>query len=138
MLAQRPVLVVGNVETPDNYADLRAFASDVADRLRLPAVVATGRDYDLTQFEAVVLADGWETSFPSAALGCEALCADMCAMQTRDVYEHPINTRCGHCGTDDPQAAPVWLDERWTTSVCPGCATVHGVGGLVGILPATV
>ncbi len=138
MLAHRPILVVGNVTTPDAYADVRAFAADVADRLRLPAVVAVGRDYDLTNFEGVVLADGWETSFPSAALGCEALMSDMCVMEGHEIYAHPINTTCGHCGEDDPQAAPVWLDERWTTSVCPGCAEAHARGGLVGVLPVAV
>ncbi|AYN42479.1 hypothetical protein D9753_30385 [Streptomyces dangxiongensis] len=138
MLAHRPTLVVGNTTTPDSYADVRAFACDVADRLRLPAVVAVGRDHDLTQYEGVVLADGWETSFESAALGCEALCEDMCVMLASDVYEHPITIRCGHCGDVDPEAAPVWLDGRWTTSVCPSCVEAHACGGLVGVLPVAV
>ncbi|MFF5537872.1 hypothetical protein ACFY71_36340 [Streptomyces cinerochromogenes] len=133
-MAQRPTLVVGNVTTPDNFADVRAFSCDVADRLRLPAVVAVGRDVDLSLYEGVVLVDGWETSFESAALGCEALMSDMCVMEAHEIYAHPINTTCGHCGEDDPQAAPVWLDERWTTSVCPPCTDVHTRGGLVGVV----
>ncbi|WP_432159008.1 hypothetical protein [Streptomyces sp. bgisy153] len=130
------ILVVGST-TPDDYADVRAFAADVADRLRFPAVVAVGRDYDPTEYEGVVLADGWERSPASAGLGAEALLSDVCCLTARDVYEHPVNTVCGHCGERDPEAAPVWLDERWTTSVCPGCASVHGVGGLLVALEAS-
>ncbi|MFK0288533.1 hypothetical protein ACIQVL_49880 [Streptomyces sp. NPDC090499] len=121
----RPILVVGNFTTADNLADVTAFASDVADRLRLPAVVATGRDYDLSQYEGVVLADGWHASLPSAALGCEALLTDMCTLWAHEVYEYPVDTMCGHCGTDDPEAAPVYADGVWTTSLCPGCVAAH-------------
>ncbi|GGN38168.1 hypothetical protein [Streptomyces fuscichromogenes] len=121
----RPILVLGNVTTADNLADVTAFASDVADRLRFPAVVATHRDYDLSKFEGVVLADGWSESFPSAALGCEALTTDMCTMEARDVYEYAVNTTCGHCGEVDPEAAPVYRDGMWTVSVCPGCVSAH-------------
>ncbi|MBW8796882.1 MAG: hypothetical protein JF597_25775 [Streptomyces sp.] len=132
----RPILVVGNFTTADNLADVTAFASDVADRLRFPAVVATGRDCDLSQYEGVVLVDGWSEALPSAALGCEALTTDMCTMWAHHVYEHPINTVCGHCGENDPEAAPVFRGGVWTTSVCPGCVQAHESLRFPGVLLA--
>lgn len=132
-MVARPILVIGNVTTADNLADVTAFASDVADRLRFPAVVATSRDYDLSQFEGVVLAEGWSTSYESAAFGCEALTADMFTMWAHELYDHPINTTCGHCGEDD-QAAPVYRDGVWTTSVCPSCVQAHESLRFPGIL----
>ncbi|WP_409473816.1 hypothetical protein [Streptomyces sp. HC307] len=134
MLAQR-VLVVGNTTTPDSLADLTAFACDVADRLRFPAVVAVGRDYRPERYEAVILADGWETSFTSAALGCEALLADVCTLWAHEVYEHPVSTVCSHCYGDDPDAAPVLVDGAWTTSVCPSCVDAARRLALPGVLP---
>ncbi|MFH9712579.1 hypothetical protein ACH4MW_28175 [Streptomyces luteogriseus] len=129
------VLVVGNTSSPVALADLTAFACDVADRLRFPTVVATGRDYCPEDFEAVVLADGWSETFESAALGCEATLADVCTLWADDVYEHPVNTTCGHCGEQDPEAAPVRSVDGWTTSVCPGCATEARRLALPGVLP---
>ncbi|MGW3989080.1 hypothetical protein [Streptomyces sp. NPDC004830] len=131
------VLVVGNTSTVDALADLTAFACDVADRLRFPVTVATGRDYDPTQYEAVVLADGWSETFESAALGCEAMLADMCTLWESDVYEHPVNTTCGHCGEVDPEAAPVCSEDGWTMSVCAPCVGAARRLALPGIL-ATV
>ncbi|MFD7461332.1 MULTISPECIES: hypothetical protein [unclassified Streptomyces] len=116
------VLVVGNTSTADALADLTAFACDVSDRLRFPTVVALHRDYNPGDYEAVVLAEGWATSFPSAALAAEALCTDVCVLWAHEIDEYPINTVCGHCWTDDPEAAPVRTDEGWTTSICPPCA----------------
>lgn len=130
------VLVVGNTSTADHLADLTAFACDVADRLRFPTVVATGRDYDPTEFEAVVLADGWSETFESAALGCEATLADMCTLWADDVYEYPVNTMCGHCYETDPEAAPVRSEDGWTVSVCPSCVTTARREALPGVLVA--
>jgi uncharacterized protein YuzB (UPF0349 family) len=130
------VLVVGNTSTADHLADLTAFACDVADRLRFPTVVATGRDYDPTQYEAVVLADGWSETFESAALGCEATLADMCTLWADDVYEYGCNTTCGHCGEDDLEAAPVRSVDGWTASVCPGCVAAARREALPGVLVA--
>ncbi|CAM5417358.1 hypothetical protein [Streptomyces purpurascens] len=133
-MAERPVLVVGNISSPVALADLTAFAADVADRLRFPVIVAVGRDYDPMDYEGVVLADGWEKSYESATLGCEALLADVCSMWANEVYEHPVNTVCGHCGEDDPEAAPVRVEGGWTTSVCPGCVGAAGRLVLPGVL----
>ncbi|MEU0588000.1 hypothetical protein [Streptomyces sp. NPDC006132] len=130
------VLVVGNTSTADALADVTAFGADVADRLRFPVVVATGRDHDPTDYECVVLADGWSETFESAALGCEALLADMCTLWADDVYEYPVNSTCGHCGEDDPEAAPVRSVDGWTTSVCPGCVAAARREALPGILVA--
>ncbi|KOV94791.1 hypothetical protein ADK65_30355 [Streptomyces sp. NRRL B-1140] len=130
------VLVVGNTSSPVALADLTAFACDVADRLRFPTVVATGRDYDPTQYEAVVLADGWSETFESAALGCEAMLADMCTLWADDVYEYPVNTTCGHCYETDPEAAPVRIEGGWTTSVCPSCVAAARREALPGVLVA--
>ncbi|MFJ5731123.1 hypothetical protein [Streptomyces paradoxus] len=135
-MAERPILVVGNASSPVALADLTAFACDVADRLRFPTVVATGRDYDPTQYEAVVLADGWSETFASAALGCEATLADVCTLWADDVYEYGCNTTCGHCGEDDPEAAPVRSVDGWTTSVCPGCVDAARREALPGVLVA--
>ncbi|MFI2431866.1 hypothetical protein [Streptomyces sp. NPDC018693] len=127
MVAQRPILVVGKTDTVDDIADVTAFACDVADRLRFPALVAVSRDYDPMDYEGVVLADGWEKSPASAALGAEAMLSDVCCLWADAVYEHPVNTTCGHCGEDDPEAAPIYLDGRWTVSVCAGCVSASGV-----------
>ncbi|MGW5617532.1 hypothetical protein [Streptomyces sp. NPDC003877] len=132
-MAER-ILVVGNTSTVNALADLTAFGADVADRLRFPVVVATGRDYRPEDFEGVVLADGWEQSFESAALGCEALLADVCTLWESDVYEHPVNTVCGHCGEVDPEAAPVRVEDGWTTSVCRGCVDAARRVALPGVL----
>jgi hypothetical protein len=130
------VLVVGNTSTAIALADLTAFACDVADRLRFPVVVATGRDYDPMAFEAVVLADGWEKSFQSAALGAEAFLADVYTLWASDVYDHPVNLICGHCGACDLEAAPVRSEDGWTTSVCPSCVEAARFVALPGVLTA--
>ncbi|MER6343762.1 hypothetical protein ACWC10_00390 [Streptomyces sp. NPDC001595] len=132
----RTVLVVGNTTTSDALADAFAFACDVADRLRFPTVVATHRDYNPGDYEAVVLADGWATSFASAALAAEALHTDVCVLWAHEVDEYPINTVCSHCWTGDPEAAPVRTDEGWTTSICPPCADASRRLALPGALVA--
>ncbi|MEV6535279.1 hypothetical protein AB0M86_37820, partial [Streptomyces sp. NPDC051639] len=71
------VLVVGNSVTPVALEDLTAFAFDVADRLGLPARIAVGMDYAVTDYAGVVLCDSYLDSVPSAVLGTEALEADM-------------------------------------------------------------
>ncbi|MEU3297320.1 hypothetical protein ABZ722_33930 [Streptomyces longwoodensis] len=121
------VLVVGNTTTADDLADLTSFSCDVADRLGFPAVVAVGSDYNPTDFEAVVLADGCALSPSSALLAGEALLADVCVLWAEEVYRHPVTTTCGHCGEADREAAPIFLDGRWTVSVCPGCVSASGV-----------
>ncbi|OIJ90892.1 hypothetical protein [Streptomyces colonosanans] len=115
------VLVVGDASSPVAREDLTAFASDVADRLQLPAKVAVGRDYDVKNFAGVVLADTWLDSVSSVVLGIEAQEADMCVIDADMLYAYSIDTRCGHCGEYD-DAAPVLVGNTWTTSVCAPCA----------------
>ncbi|MFH8803217.1 hypothetical protein ACH4F6_27050 [Streptomyces sp. NPDC017936] len=120
--APKSVLVVGDTSTSAALDDLTAFASDVADRLGFPVLVAIGRDYRPEDFEGVVLADGWATSYDSAVLGCEAMLADVYCVWSEEVYRHPIIATCGLCGDVDPEAAPVAVGGGWSVSLCPACA----------------
>ncbi|MET9409705.1 hypothetical protein ABZX90_28640 [Streptomyces sp. NPDC002935] len=119
-MAQPTLLVVGNTSTPAALADLTAFGFDCADRLGLPARIAVGRDYDVTQFAGVVLADSWLDSVSSVVLGIEAQEADMFVIDADALYTFPIDERCGHC-FEDGDAAPVLVGDTWTTSVHASC-----------------
>ncbi|MDX2994103.1 hypothetical protein PV382_15415 [Streptomyces scabiei] len=114
------VLVVGDTSTPEALADLTAFAHDVADRLQLPAEIALGMDYVVTDYEGVVLSDTYLDSVPSVVLGTEALEADMFVIPEGMLRQFPIDERCGHCGTDG-DAGPVLVGRIWTTSLCRPC-----------------
>ncbi|MFD4553257.1 hypothetical protein ACFWP5_02885 [Streptomyces sp. NPDC058469] len=127
-MARNTILVVGNTTTPVDLEDLTAFAFDVADRLGLPARVAVGMAYDVTDYEGVVLCDTWLDSVPSAVLGVEAGEADMFSIGTQELYGfEPVKT-CAHCLEDDDEAAPVYVGGMWAAPVCPSCvATAAGV-----------
>ncbi|MFI6654771.1 hypothetical protein ACIBL8_04545 [Streptomyces sp. NPDC050523] len=106
MLAQPTALVVGNASTPEALDALRGLAHDVADRLRYPARIAVGRDYDVTEYETVILARDFAEAYDSAVLGCEALSADVCTLWDTDVDGYAYSLRCEHCGEDDTDARP--------------------------------
>ncbi|MFF2993316.1 hypothetical protein ACFVTC_01880 [Streptomyces sp. NPDC057950] len=124
MLARNAILVVGNASTPVALEDLTAFAADVADRLGLPARIAVGMDYDVTQYAGVVLCDSYLNSVPSAVLGTEALEADMFCLTADDLYAYGIDETCGHCG-EEGDAAPVLVGGMWTASVHASCVAAH-------------
>ncbi|MFE2883170.1 hypothetical protein [Streptomyces sp. NPDC059272] len=130
-------LVIGRTASDADLDDLRGLAFDVADRLRMSARIAVGREYDVTKFECVVLADNFAEGYESAVLGCEALTSDMCALWVSDVYEHPYTLQCGHCGEADADARPRLDGDTWSAPVCDSCADAHARGGLVGVLPLT-
>ncbi|MGW0419469.1 hypothetical protein [Streptomyces sp. NPDC003015] len=129
------VLVVGNTTTSADVADLTSFACDVADRLGYPTVVAVGRDYDPMAYEAVVLADGWEKQYESAALGAEAMLSDVCTLWADAVYEYSVNITCGLCGDVNPEAAPVAVNGGWSVSLCPECAQIIAPATSSDVLP---
>ncbi|WP_327698651.1 hypothetical protein [Streptomyces sp. NBC_00459] len=120
-MTQRPVLVVGNTSTRVALEDLTAFAFDVADHLGLPAQVADGRDYAVTDFEAVVLCDTWMDSVSSVVLGVEARQADLCVLTADEVYDYPRSASCFHCFTADSEAAPYLVGDVWSPAVCSPC-----------------
>lgn len=128
-------LVIGSTTTDVDLDDLRALAHDVADRLRLPARIAVGRDYDVTDYECIVLADNFAEAYDSAVLGCEALTADVCTMWSNDLNEYAYSLQCGHCFEDDTDARPRLVGDTWTAPVCSGCVAVHARGGLVSAVP---
>ncbi|MFE6157252.1 hypothetical protein [Streptomyces sp. NPDC057889] len=121
MVAQHAVLVVGNTSTTVALEDLTALAFDVADRLQVPARVAVGMDYAVTDFAGVVLSDDYLDSVASAVLGTEALEADLFVIRGVDLDAYASDERCGHCG-EDGDAAPVLVGDTWTTSVHAPCA----------------
>jgi hypothetical protein len=127
------VLVVGNAETEADRADLTSFGSDVADRLRMPAEIAIGREYNVTDYEAVVLCDSWTYSINSVVLGIEAQEADMACLTAADLLGYDIDTMCGHCFEYDAEAAPVLVGRTWTTSICPSCVATAASVALHGL-----
>ncbi|MFE9684457.1 hypothetical protein [Streptomyces sp. NPDC006285] len=133
----RVVLVVGNAETPEALEDLTAFAFDVADRLRVPARIAVGRDYDVTQFAGVVIADSWLDSVSSAVLGVEAQGADLFLIDADALYAYDVDSTCGHCG-EGGDAAPVLAGDTWTTSVHASCVDAHERATALGLIPLAV
>lgn len=138
-MSQSPVLVVGNATSPVDLEDLTAFAFDVADRLQVPALVAVGREYSVSDFAGVVLDATWLDSVDSTVLGVEAQSADIFVIDAETLYAFEPTKRCGHCGEDDEDAAPMLVGGTWTESVCPGCVDTHARNGLpVGVLPALV
>ncbi|MFJ4790244.1 hypothetical protein [Streptomyces sp. NPDC088794] len=134
MLAQNKILVVGSVATPVDVEDLTALAFDAADRLQLPAVVATSMDFTIADFAGVVLADNWLDSTASVVLGGEALGADICCLDSAALYAYEPDTTCGHCLTVDETAAPRRVQGGWSTSVCDGCVEEHA--RTVSLFPA--
>ncbi|MDT0469926.1 hypothetical protein [Streptomyces gibsoniae] len=133
-MPQNIVLVVGNASTSADLADLTAFAFDVADRLQVPARVATSMDYDVKDYTGVVLSPTWLDWTPSVVLGVEAQKEDMFVGDTEILYSFEPTKRCGHCGEDDDEAAPVLVGDTWTVSVCPGCVTTAAGLALPGAL----
>jgi hypothetical protein len=135
MEAQNTILVVGNASTAQALMDLTYFASDVADRLQVPATVAVGRNYDVTQYAGVVIAVDYLDSVDSAVLATEAFDAEMFVIDADTLYGYPIDDVCGHCG--EKGAAPVLVDRTWTTSVCEPCAdSARRHGGLKTLVAA--
>ncbi|MDO0916807.1 hypothetical protein QQM39_40160 [Streptomyces sp. DT2A-34] len=114
------VLVVGDTSSRVALEDLVAFAYDCADRLQMPAKVAVGRGYDVSQYEAVVRHDSWMDTVDSVVLGIEAREADMFCIDADTLYAYPISTVCAHCWEDD-DAAPVLAGDTWTPPVCRPC-----------------
>ncbi|MFG2769780.1 hypothetical protein [Streptomyces sp. NPDC048350] len=116
------VLVVGDVTHPDGLATVTALAHEVADRMQLPAVIAQGREYDVTQFEGVVYDElSVLDSVDSVVLWIEALEADMPVMAMSDVEEYDIPAHCGWCGAQDDES-PVLRDGVWhPADVCAPC-----------------
>ncbi|MFE9496315.1 hypothetical protein [Streptomyces collinus] len=120
------VLVVGATQTPADVADTSGYAFDVADRLRLPATVAIGADYDVTEWEGVALWDGWEASDTARSLVARALTTDMAVLTSDDVYAYPLVLECQHCFEADDTARPVLIgDVTWNAPRCQGC-TLEG------------
>ncbi|WP_328942971.1 hypothetical protein OG259_16480 [Streptomyces sp. NBC_00250] len=117
------VLVIGDTTTPDGLTIVTALAHEVADRMQLPAVVAMGRDYDVTQFEAVVYDElSHLGSVDSAVLWVEATEADMCVMNVRDLEDFDLVAECGWCGADDEDPSPVLVEGTWfPVDLCAGC-----------------
>ncbi|MFF1764789.1 hypothetical protein [Streptomyces sp. NPDC058249] len=118
------VLVVGDASTPVALEDLTAFAFDVADRLGVPARVAVGRAYDVTDYAGVALADNWLDDVSSVVLGIEAQGADMFVIDADTLYAYAVDETCGHCG-DEGGAAPVLVGDTWSTSVHASCVSAH-------------
>ncbi|MFJ8146192.1 hypothetical protein ACIQ6R_14095 [Streptomyces sp. NPDC096048] len=132
------VLVVGDATSPVALEDLEAFAHDCADRLQVPAKVAIGRDYDVTEYAGVVLDATWLDSVDSAVLGVEAQEADMFCIDAETLRAYESSRVCNHC-YEDAEASPMLVGDTWTTAVCRSCVDVHVRGGLpVGVLPAIV
>ncbi|MET9748968.1 hypothetical protein ABZZ92_25120 [Streptomyces ardesiacus] len=129
MLAQPTVLVVGDTSTRVALEDLEAFAHDVAMLLQVPARIAVGRDYDVNDYEGVVLADTWTHSLDSVVLGVEAREADMFCIDVETLRAYEPSRMCGHC-YEDGEASPMLVEDTWTTPVCPSCVEVHARRGL--------
>ncbi|WP_406055817.1 hypothetical protein OG462_07900 [Streptomyces sp. NBC_01077] len=91
--------------------------------MQLPAVVAMGRAYDVTQYEAVVYDElSHLESVDSAVLWVESMQADMCVMNVRDLEEFDIASSCGWCGADDEDPSPVLVEGTWfPADLCTGC-----------------
>ncbi|MFJ8599966.1 hypothetical protein ACIREM_14805 [Streptomyces shenzhenensis] len=112
------------------------LAFDVADRLRLPARIAVGRDYKVEDYEVVVLAGNFAKSHESAVLGCEALTDDIRVLWDVDLDNHPFSFRCAHCfeyGTDD-DTRPRLQGDTWSAPVCDGCVAAHAALSAPGVL----
>ncbi|MFE5908913.1 hypothetical protein ACFQ6B_07465 [Streptomyces wedmorensis] len=124
------ILVIGDVSTPEALDETTAFASDVADRLRIPARIAFGIGYDVRQYEGAVILDSYLGSVASAVLATEAMEADMMAMTVKELFTYPIDDTCGHCLEDG--AKPYLVGDTWTTSVCDDCVAVTLAGTVQG------
>jgi hypothetical protein len=135
MLAQNTVLVVGDASTPVALEDLMAFGFDVADRLGLPARIAVGMDYDVTDYAGVVLADNWLDDVSSVVLGTEAQEADMFVIDADMLYAYAIDERCGHCG-EEGDAAPTLVGNTWSTPLHASCVAAHARMALPGLAVA--
>ncbi|MFE2012309.1 hypothetical protein [Streptomyces sp. NPDC059491] len=117
------ILVIGDTTTPDGLTIVTALAHEAADRMQLPAVVAMGRDCDVTQYEAVVYDElSHLESIDSAVLWVEAMEADVCVMNVRDLEEFDLVAECGWCGADDEDPSPVLVEGVWfPVDLCTGC-----------------
>lgn len=117
------VLVVGDATTPDGLAIVTALAHEVADRMQMPAVVAMGREYDVTDFEAVVYDElSVLDSVSSTVLWVEATQADICVMNARDLEDFDIAASCGWCGDDSEDEPPTLVEGVWyPADVCIPC-----------------
>jgi len=120
-----PVLVVGPVGTPDDVANLRGLAHDVADQMGVPATYALHTDYNVTDFAAVYLT-GTVTELrdaPTLVLIAEALAVHI------DVYD-PQSPRdaapcvCGQVQTVRTvvgEDGDVWCAECRGETACAWC-----------------
>lgn len=138
----RPALVIGSTLTPNHLSDLTAFAYDVADRLRLPAVVSTWADDEIPDFistwvnddvpgvgvaeyAAVVLCDNWGQSLPASLIVGWAAANDVPVFDSAELYRLPETDICVSCLTRDDgeaQPEPKLVAGTWTVAVCKGCA----------------
>jgi hypothetical protein len=125
------VFVVGASSTVDDFQNLNGQAFDVADRLGVSAIVSTFPDvsvpvdFDATEYDAVVLADGWHRSLSSGVCHGKALGAGVPVLWMADVYRHPMTDVCVWCGERDEreaQPAPRFVNGTFTPAVCGGCA----------------
>jgi hypothetical protein len=132
----RPALVVGSNATLDHTADLKAFALDVADRLRIDAVVSPFTDdefpdVDMSAYSALALWDGWRDSASSAWLAGQAFLSDVPTITAADVYGRPRTDTCAWCGErdeDEPAPEPRWAGDCWTVAYCDMCASTAAYG----------
>ncbi|MFD3530270.1 hypothetical protein [Streptomyces sp. NPDC058664] len=125
-ITEDAILVIGDVSSPEALDETTAFASDVADRLRIPARIAVGMDYDVRQYEGAVVLDNYLGSIASVVLAMEARQADMLCMDLQELFTYPIDDTCGHCLEDG--AKPHLVGDTWTTSVCLDCVAVTRAG----------
>lgn len=126
----RPVLVVGSSATPRHLMDLKMFAFDVADRLRVPAVVSPWADdevphIDFADYSAIVAWDDWKMSLSSAYIVGMSAVEGVPFYQHRDIYQHAMTEACVHCmerEDGEAQPEPQWIAGVWTVALCKGCA----------------
>ncbi|MFB7236000.1 hypothetical protein ACFCXK_14600 [Streptomyces sp. NPDC056269] len=124
------IIVIGDVTSPEALDETTAFASDVADRLKIPARIAFSMDYDVRQYEGAVILDSYLDSVASAVLATEAREADMFCIDVQELFTHPIDDTCGHCLEEG--AKPYLVGDTWTTSVCDGCVAMTLAGTATG------
>ncbi|WP_406864009.1 hypothetical protein ABZO31_27690 [Streptomyces sp. HUAS MG47] len=115
------VAVIGDTSTPEALDETRAFALDVADRLRFPVRVLVGMHHDVESYEGSVTLDSAFDDVASAVLATEAREADRMCLDFAAIASFSWDTQCGHCGEEDPTAQPRRFGNEWTTSVCDSC-----------------
>ncbi|MET8960962.1 hypothetical protein ABZX69_15980 [Streptomyces sp. NPDC004074] len=135
-MVQRTALVVGRTNSDADLDDLRSLAFDVADRLRFPARIAVGREYNVSEYEVVVLAGNFAETYESAVLGCEALSADMYVLWDIELKETPYSLQCAQCYEDDDTTRPRLAGDMWSVPMCTSCVDAARRMALPGTLRA--